>query len=373
MTRALTRLCVIGAGLAGLACAVGAAARGVQVRVLESEPRLSVPPAYVDVVPNMLRDLVELGLGDECVRAGFAYRATEFVDRQGRQLYEVPCERLAGARYPAALGLGHAELLSVLESAALSRGATVSRGAGVQGVEPQGDHARVLLADGEVVEADLVILAAGGGSPLRTALFPQAQPLTDLGQTWWYTRIRRPVGLDRPLVAFGAPGQRVVLMPVRHDMAGLALVEPPSASLPSRPALHLRSSLAAFAPRVREVASQLGEDSPVARRPARIGLLSPLSSHGCVIAVGECAHAMPPHLGQSAAQAVEDATVLKALLADSIDGRQVLDGFQRRRGERVRQIQELTATAAQWDIEPSPKTDLSELRSRLSRTVAQPA
>lgn len=373
MTQRGLRVCVVGAGLAGLACALAAASRGLQVQLLEEAGQPRSAGAHIEVVPNMLRDLVALGVGDDCVRAGFAYHGIDVIDRQGRHLHALPTERLAGARFPAALGIHHADLHQVLERAALGHGAVVHRGSRALAVHQRGDEAVVELAGGPSITADLVLLAAGAGSPLRAACFPHARPASVLDQAWWYALLPRPVDLDRPLVAYGNAGQRAVLVPVRPDLAGIALVGPLPAE-PGRPAAaHLRQALASFAPRLRKLAAHFGDATPVVLRSARSGLLELPWHHAAVLAVGDCAHAFPPHFGQAAAQAIEDARVLADLLASAADRRSLFDAFQHRRAERVRQVHDITTTAARWDLQPQGDADLSLLMDRLMRTVAEPA
>lgn len=137
MTRALARVIVIGAGVAGLACALAAGSHDLQVQVFDEAPS---PPressGHVEVVPSMLRDLVALGIADECTRAGFAYNGIDLVDRYGRVVVELAIDRLAGLRYPAALGISRSALLSLLEGAARARGVVIDRGSRVTAVEP---------------------------------------------------------------------------------------------------------------------------------------------------------------------------------------------------------------------------------------------
>lgn len=373
MTQRIARVCVIGAGLAGLACAQAAASRGVQVQVFDDAPQVCAVPAHIEVVPNMLRELVALGVGDDCVRAGFPFHGIDVIDRQGRRLYELPTQHLAGPRFPAALGIRHADLHRVLEHAALARGAQLRRGVRVQGVDDPEGRARVILVNGEAIEADLVVLAAGASSELRTALFPHARVVVELGQAWWYALLRRPVDLDRPLIAFGSVGRRAVIVPVGHDAAGVALTEPMAADLRSEPGERMRAALSSFAPAVRQLGAQLEPGMPVVLRPARSALLEPPWHRGAVLAVGDAAHAFPPHFGQAAAQAIEDARVLADLLEAEPPRSALLEAFERRRTARVRQVHDIACTAARWDLQPDGTTDLSQLMDRLMRTVAQPA
>jgi 2-polyprenyl-6-methoxyphenol hydroxylase-like FAD-dependent oxidoreductase len=92
-----------------------------------------------------------------------------------------------------------------------------------------------------------------------------------------------------------------------------------------------------------------------------------------VLAVGDCAHTLPPHFGQAAAQAVEDARVLADLLVPDASRDALFDAFERRRGERVRCVHEITTTAARWDLKLDSAADLTALMPRLAQTVAPPA
>jgi 2-polyprenyl-6-methoxyphenol hydroxylase-like FAD-dependent oxidoreductase len=135
----------------------------------------------------------------------------------------------------------------------------------------------------------------------------------------------------------------------------------------------LRRALASFAPRLRSLAPRLDDATPITLRPASSALLETPWHCGAVLAVGDCAHALPPHFGQAAAQAVEDARVLAELLDPAVGRAELLEAFERRRAERVRRVHEITTTAARWDLQPDSAADLSALRARLAQIVAQPA
>jgi 2-polyprenyl-6-methoxyphenol hydroxylase-like FAD-dependent oxidoreductase len=374
MAQSLRRACVVGAGLAGLCCAMAAASRGWRVQVLDDAPHPRSLPAHIEVVPSMLRDLAAFGVADDCVRTGFAYHGIDVIDRQGQHLHQLPTQRLAGARYPAALGIRHADLHRLLEQAATRLGVAIRRDARAVAIRERAGRSEVILHSGETVESDLAMLAVGAGSALSKSIFPQARPADEIGQAWWYTLLRRPADLDRPLIAYGAAGRRAVLVPVRNDLAGLALTEPTEpVEGKTAPAGRLSDALASFAPRLRSLASQLDQDTPITQRPARCGLLDSPWHHGAVLAVGDCVHALPPHFGQAAAQAVEDARVLADLLDGSSDRAGIFDAFQRRRAERVRLVYDITTTAARWDLRPDKAADLSLLMQRLAAVVEQPA
>ena len=370
------RACVIGAGLAGLTCALAAARRGLAVRVFDEAARRAPLAAHVDVVPNMLRDLVALGLGEACVMRGFVYRGVDIVGRTGHRVLELETPALAGARYPAALGIGHDALQEILEEAARSHGAVIERGVRVRAIRHDDDVARVELDGVEPAAADLVLLATGGVAELRAAVFPKSERARDAGQRWIYTLIPRPRELDRPLVAMGQPGFRAVMVPIRGDVAGLVLARLHDAApdlRPDVPWITLREDLRKFAPVVRAAATHIDARSPIVVRPVRSGLLEAPWHRGPVLAVGECAHMLPPHFGQAAAQAIEDARVLDELFAERLERHLLFERFLQRRMPRAQRVQQLASTAAHWDAAPESRADFRRLFEELSSTVATPA
>jgi 2-polyprenyl-6-methoxyphenol hydroxylase-like FAD-dependent oxidoreductase len=366
-------VCVVGAGIAGLACALAAARAGLVVQLIDEADAPREIPASINVVPGMLRDLATLGVAEECVRAGFAYCGTDVLDRQGRRLFEAPVERLAGPRLPAALGIRHGDLHALLERAARRHGAQVLRGARVESIDEGAGRGCVRLADGRSIAADVVLLATGARSPLRAAVFVHARPVQPLEQMWRYTLVRRPVGLDRPMIATGGPGSRAVLLPVQHDTAGISVTEPVAVQDDAPPVVQIRRALRAFASPVRELAARIDDDTPIATRPVLCGVLDTPWHGGPVLAVGDGAHALPPHFGQSAALSVEDACVLGDLLAGATDRDTLLAAFEQRRSDRVRQVHEIACNAARWDLRPDANADLDLLLKRLMHIVAQPA
>jgi 2-polyprenyl-6-methoxyphenol hydroxylase-like FAD-dependent oxidoreductase len=92
-----------------------------------------------------------------------------------------------------------------------------------------------------------------------------------------------------------------------------------------------------------------------------------------VLCVGESAHALPPHLGQSAAQAFEDATVLRDLLSQGLAPAVLAQRFSERRVPRASQVFDLVCQAARSQLSPDAGTDLRDLAQQLSRIVATAA
>lgn len=360
------RIAVVGAGLAGLACALAASAAGAEVEVFDAASGPAEPPAHVDLVPNLWRDLVALGVGNACLREGFAYRGTAVCNGEGTPMFAWATPALAGPRFPAAVGIACGRLTRILADAARQQGVRLHWASRVRDVDEA--RGRLSLDDGAEHHADLVLLAPGRDDSANDAAHrPTAHH-------WWTTLLPRPQGLDRSTWIVAEGGHKLQLVPVSGEQAGLAIPQP--TPLPPRAeerAAALRAALALRGPFARALAERLPADARLAQRMVQPRLLDGDWFRGASLSVGERAHALAPHFGQSAAQALEDATVLGDLLRDGLARDALLDRFMARRAGRARQVFEITTQAARWDLRPDAGADLGALLAELGRVVAAPA
>lgn len=363
------RVVVIGGGVAGLACALACAQAGARVELLESQASAPASPAHVDVVPNLLRGLARLGVADACVRRGFAYSGLAVVDEHGDEGFRLPTQLLAGPLLPPAAGIAQADLLDLLEAAAVQSGVTVRRGCAVSAIEAE--RGRVVAGDGSVWVADLVVVAAGAESPLAAALLGPVPPgATSLA--WWHASLPRPPWLDRSTWMAGSVGRRLLLVPTGVSRAGVAVMDTTEPSGPFS-ASGLTGLLGSWGSLPRRLAAAIDPTAPAVLRRGSSWLRDMPWHRGAVLCVGACAHAFSLPFGQSAAQALEDAVVLGELVAAGLERPQLLQHFTERRRERVRRLHGLTERAARWVVRPEPATDLQLLAREVHRLVAEPA
>lgn len=359
---------VVGAGVAGLACALACAAGGVRVRVVEAGQALARMPGHVDIVPNLLRDLAALGLAEECVRLGFAYSGIEVVDEQGECSFRIDTPRLAGDRLPAAAGIAHDILLDILARSAAAAGVEVSTGLRVDGIDV--DSGRV-SAEGAALQADLVVLACGAGSSLVRSLFG-AHSRIGVTHAWWHALLPRPQRLDSLTWMAGTPGRRLVVVPIGMSQAGIAVVRTADmAGLADGAAL--ARTLAGWGPVPRRLAALVDPQTPTALRVTSGRLIEAPWHRGSVVCIGSAAHGDVPAFGQSAAQAVEDALVLGELVRARTDRAGLLTQFMQRRWQRAQRVHALAEQAERWIQHPEPDTDLLALGRELHAIVARPA
>lgn len=366
---AVRRVVVVGAGIAGLACALACARSGAQVDVLEARACSLRAPAHIDLVPSLLRELARLGVAQACVQRGFAYTGVAVLDEHGDEALRLPTPHLAGQHLPPAAGIAHDALIDVLCDAVVAAGATLHHGLPVRSVDVQ--QARVSVGTGQVFDADLVLLATGAESPLVSAVFGAAQP-AGRQHIWWHTLLPRPDWLDRATWMSGSVGRRLVLVPVGMTHAGLAVVTEAAPEGPAD-AGALKRLLDPWGALPRRIAATLDPSSPTTLRRVASSLRQAPWSCGAALCVGAAAHAIAPPFGHAAAQALEDAVVLGELLGHAPDREQLLQQFGTRRTARVSALHALVEQGARWLARPEPGTDLMELGRRIDAIVARPA
>lgn len=362
------RVVIVGAGVAGLATALACAQAGARVDVIEARTAVPQVPAHIDVVPSLLRDLSRLGVAEACVRRGFAYNELAVVDEHGDEALRLATPRLVGPQLPPAAGIALDDLLAVLAEAAVRCGATLQRGCEAHSVEPGSGRVH---AGGQVLDADLVVLAAGAESPLVMSLFGPMRGGA-LRHAWWHALLPRPAWLDRATWMAGSLGRRLLLVPIGMSRAGVAVVGTPACEGPAdgRALARLLGSWGALP---RRIAEMIEPSAPTALRHVASALREPPWHRGAVLCVGAAAHAIAPPFGQAAAQALEDAVVLGELVATGLARTQLLQRFMERRAVRVQRLHALTERAAHWMLHPEPATDLMRIAGEIGALVAQPA
>lgn len=366
---AVRRVAVVGTDLCGLACALACARAGLSVTVFDAGSPQVAAPSHVDVVPSLLRDLVRLGLADECVRSGFPYAGAVVVDESGRRRFDWPTPRLAGERYPLALGMAYDDLCRIVKDAALAAGAAIKLFHKVSGIDAQ--QSRLTLADGATVDADLVLLSAPAAPQAMAQQFGDV--LADVEETQWcHLQIARPPRLDQATWMFGEQGRRLLLVPLNLRRAALAVAL--QADQPLQSADELASLLGSWGELPRQLAGLLSNASPAALRCTPVsGLLATPWALGGVLVVGTAGHGLSSAFGQSAAQAIEDALVLGELLITPRGRDELLSAYLARRLPRARRVHALTSRATRWLVRPEPTTDWMALAEELQSLLATPA
>jgi len=297
------RAIVVGAGIGGLTAAVALRRRGWDVTVLERAATLEPVGAGLGLAPNALHALDAIGLGDE-VRRFSAVQGQGGLRRPGGRWLARTDLGAVAVRFgdPQLMAL-RADLVGLL-AASLPDGVL---------------RTGVTVTSLDELDADLVVAADGIGSRLRAALFPDHPGPRYSGITAWRFVAPAPPQSAGPVQPAETWGRGAVFG--AFPLADGRVYCYASAAAP--PGVQHDDETA-------ELKRRFGHwHDPV---PGLIGSVSPdrvlhddvywiaepLSAYhrGRVALLGDAAHAMTPHLGQGACQAIEDAVVLASEAPD---------------------------------------------------------
>jgi 2-polyprenyl-6-methoxyphenol hydroxylase-like FAD-dependent oxidoreductase len=368
------RALVVGGGIGGLSTAIALRQRGVEVDVVEINPRWDVYGVGIIQPGNAIRALDALGLAEKAVAQGFAMKGSRFHDSQGNLLGQVPALDLLGPKYPPMNGITRPKLHTLFQDAVKAAGASVRLGSTVDAVHVDG---RVTFSDGGDDAYDLVVGADGIHSTVRQLVFEDAPTPEYTGQVVWRYNVPRPEGLETLDMFVGSNG-KAGFVPLAPDLMYILYIEAvPTENVrmdDARLADIFRERLAEFGGPVAEIRDRyLTDPAAVVVRPVE-SLLVPKPWHrGRVVLVGDSAHATSPHVGQGGAMAMEDAIVL-AEEVTSGDLESALGRYVERRFLRCQEIWRISHQIGTWEIEhtPPPEADFVGLTMRSVELTAAP-
>lgn len=308
--RVSEEMVVVGAGIAGLATAVGLQQRGRQVTVLEERSDTS-PGAGISIWPNALAALDELGLGDAVRSAGGRVTAGAVRWRDGAWLRRPSAARLVTALGEPLVVVQRVALRDIL-SGALTDG-TIRYGAAVSSLTMTAEGVRVTLQDNTDLQAAAVVGADGTHSVVARHL---NGTLTNryAGYTAWRGVARHRLDHELAGETLG-PGAEVGHVPLGNDLTYWFATEraPEGQHSPEGELAYLRAKFARWADPVPAILTAT-EPQDVLRNDLYDRTPARQWARGPVVLVGDAAHPMRPHLGQGGCQALEDAAILAALV-----------------------------------------------------------
>jgi 2-polyprenyl-6-methoxyphenol hydroxylase-like FAD-dependent oxidoreductase len=222
---------VAGGGIGGLAVALTLHQIGVPCLVLESVRHLQPLGVGINLQPNAVRELYEMGFAPEDLD-GIGVQTQEFalVGLNGKDVYAEPRGLKAGYRWPQ-YSVHRGGLQMLLYRAALERlgAGAVRTGARVTGYRNHARGVTALVESGagerQEIEGALLVGADGLHSAVRAQMHPDQPPIQWGGAIMWRGVTRGvPIRTGASFVGFGTHRQRVVFYPIsRADPAsGLA-------------------------------------------------------------------------------------------------------------------------------------------------------
>jgi 2-polyprenyl-6-methoxyphenol hydroxylase-like FAD-dependent oxidoreductase len=369
------RVLVVGGGIAGLCTAIALGRIGVDVDVVEKNPRWDVYGVGIIQPPNALRALDALDLAERCIEAGHPIMGSRNFLADGTMLGEDDYPP-ADPRFPPMNGLTRPALHEILTSTTVRSGADVRVGQTITEIVQRDNGLEVEFTDGSTGSYDLLVGADGLYSQVREMLFGEAVRPTYTGQVCFRYNLPRVAGLDRIEVYVGGEGGTVGFVPLSDALMYMwFIVKWPENALrvaQGRLADVMREKLAPFAGEVAVQRPNVTEPEAVVYRPVDNIVVPAPWYQGRALLIGDAAHATSPHAGQGAAQAIEDAVVLAEEVGSGRPIEQILKRFMGRRYERCKAVVELSGAIGAWEQHPDPDVNPGEIRNEIMAICSVP-
>lgn len=330
---------IVGAGIGGLAAAVALRRFGWDVQIFE---RASSPRELgfaLNLAPNAMAALKELGLDGPVREGGHVVGSAELRQLNGRVLRRVDlADTPAVGGAPSVVALRpvvHGALLGAVPESAI----TCEADAGTFRIA--GNRVTLWMRDGRTAEGDLLVAADGVRSIIRKRMRPKEGGPRKSG--FWAVRgvaygATSELGLLSAAVYVGRglegatvkAGEHAVYwyfsLPESEVIAGAHVTE----VIVDRCAARVAAPFQAILRATRSEDMRL--DELFDREPIKRWGMGP------VTLLGDAAHPMLPHTGQGAAQAIEDAVALGLAVTKYSDVSAALRQYERVRSARTAKI-----------------------------------
>jgi len=354
----VSRILVVGAGIAGLATAVALRRRGFTPEIVEARAAPPAEGAAITLHGNGVRALRALGVGPALDAAGAVVPRWACHDRHGALLCRTDLAALWDGVAPC-VGITRNLLTGILMGAAAE--VPLRFGCRVTGLRQDDRRVRVAFGDGSCGDYELVVGADGIGSTVRRLAVSDVVPTRTPTVGWRCVVAGRPAGVEHLVLLLGE-GCFLGLVPVgggqTYGFAGTSSADAP-----------LQSRFADFGGPVPDFLARL--DAATAPHVAPIAFVTLDRWYDRrVVLVGDAAHATHPHMGQGGSLAVEDALVLADELARADTLPSALSAHARRRRPRVDWVQEQSRRAAAAWAQPAAERDAT-LRANGDRLLQE--
>jgi 2-polyprenyl-6-methoxyphenol hydroxylase-like FAD-dependent oxidoreductase len=326
---------VIGAGIGGLAA--GLALRRANVEAAIFERAASLRDLQVGhgltLWPNSTRLLAAVGALAPVERVGAVIERMEFRDLRGRPIVDHPAGDVARDIGAPTLGLRRSELHRALLDVVGED--TVAFGAECVAIDDDGDSATARFADGRTETGDVLVAADGARSAIRALLIGDAP--TPTGNVEMHGTVPTPPDVPSGVYRqIWGPGAKFGFYPVRDATCWYCTVKASDPRFVDEAGRKdaIRARVQTYAQPTPSLVDAESEH-PITRAVITTHDLSKPWAHGRVALLGDAAHAMAPHLGQGAGQAIEDAFVLADCLSATGDHEAALRVYEDRRKDHV--------------------------------------
>jgi 2-polyprenyl-6-methoxyphenol hydroxylase-like FAD-dependent oxidoreductase len=341
---------IIGGGIAGPVTAIFLKQAGIDAELFEAWPYSTGIGGGLQIAPNGMHVLAELGLADDMIRRGSICESFDFYSQSGQRLGSLNRNMKQRFGQPA-VNMCRALLNETLVDKAWSDSVAVYFEKRLVGIEDRPDQPVVAhFADGSSAEGDFVIGADGVHSAVRAHVIPDGPKPFDTGLIGFGGFV------PRALLEQASIGQRVETTFGQSGFFGYGYcsLDPDDGVMwwSTQPAhgidaaaframsqdelrRHLRDFHAGWhdpIPRIIDAAENI-----MVTDTLDVATL-PTWSRQRTLLIGDAAHATTPHAGQGASLALEDAMRLGRLMHDGQELKVTFQNFEQERRPRAERI-----------------------------------
>ncbi|EMC93097.1 hypothetical protein BAUCODRAFT_38008 [Baudoinia panamericana UAMH 10762] len=356
------KVIIVGAGIAGLCAGIGLKQSGHDVTILEQVREIAEVGAGIQMAPNNMRILGRFGVLPEIAKhCNYLKRNSLRRWQNNEELGTAPLMPAIAEKYGAPLGVIHrGDLQRTLLAEAKKAGVDIQTDHKVVRADPKFE-ARVQLKNGEWVEGDLIIAADGIKSDIRRQIaeyhkhVDHASPTGDAAyrilipkekmqhDEYALELLNTDVGMR-----WMGPGGHIMAYPIKNNQVyNMVLLHPERPHVDHHEGeswtrkgdkQEMMGFYKEWCQEVRNLLSYVPEGEVM---EWTLNSHKPLPSwvENKVVLMGDACHPMLPYVAQGAAQAIEDAGVLQAVLAKSSTdvplALQVYEEVRKARGEAV--------------------------------------
>jgi 2-polyprenyl-6-methoxyphenol hydroxylase-like FAD-dependent oxidoreductase len=350
---------IIGGGIAGPVTAIFMKQAGLDAELFEAWPHSTGIGGGLQIAPNGMHVLAEIGLADEMIRNGSVAEAFEFHSQNGARLGSINHNMKARFGQPA-VNMCRAALNEALINKAWCDNVELRFEKRLVAIEDRADRPIVAhFADGTSAEGDFVVGADGVHSAVRSHVVPDGPKPFDTGLLGFAGFVPRSVIADIPIgqrveTTFGQSGffgygfcsadpNDGVMWWSTQPSHGIDAAEFRAMSQDAikRRLLNFHAGWHDPIPRILDAAEDI-----VVTATLDVATL-PTWSRRRTLLIGDAAHATSPHAGQGASLALEDAMRLGQLMQDGqkLGGQELGLTFQQFEDERRPRAEKIVALA----------------------------
>ena len=372
----VSRVLVVGGGIAGGVLSLALAQRGVEVVLVDLRRTLGGVGHGITLQGNALKAFRAVGIYDRLAERGFPFSHLRLKTADGHVIAEIPTPPMGGPDLPGTMGAVRGDIADLLAEEVAAAGVDVRLETTVTEIDDRGDCVVATLSDGSTETVDLLVGADGIRSKIRSMIGIEAEP-QPVGMGIWRTVATRPAEMDCSELYYGGPKYKAGYTPISDDLCYAFLLEEnldrsfvgegPNGAL-------LKERGQGYGGIWGEVRDSLADDAVVNYQWIEAIRVDSPWHRGRTIIIGDAAHACPPLIAQGAAMCAEDAVVLAEMLTSGDKVDDVLAGFMERRFPRVKMVLDASLTLADWEIHPdTPGADPGRVMGQTLQALVAPA